>query len=565
MTAEFPSSLRPSQDRRQAIIYPLLLTALALAVFHDGTNHQFTNWDDEQYIVNNPLIRGFSLERVWAAFTNFHVSNYNPLHLVSYMVDYEVWGLKAGGFFLTSLILHTVTGIFVFRLALRWLPSPAAAALVAAVFLVHPTRVESVAWLSERKDVLSGFFGVASMLVYARHLDAVGTRRTFLLVASWSIFLLALLAKSQLVALPVVLIAMDLCCRRPVREAILSKLPFLALSVLFSIITIRTHAGESAAGIIFPESILVPLAAIPRYLVHLLWPVGLSPHYEFSAGSFQGPLPVSAGALILLLITVCAYRSYLGERMWLLGIVWFFAFVSPVIGIFRINIYMADRYLYLAIVGPLLALAATLLRARIPRPAVLAGSLMVITVFALLTTVYASTFRNSETLWGHVLERNPKSSIGHSNLGDTLRVSGRIAEAATHFEEDLAEHPYLEGSFLGRAVIYIEQGDNDSASKMYELLLQRRPQSLVARIEYAHFLDWIGEKEKAIRTLLDMDPLRANAVFYRKLFDLYSDLNRPREALAAARRAHAMAPFDPASLSRLRLAEDAAAGSKIER
>jgi hypothetical protein len=480
------------------------------------------------------------------------------------MVDYEVWGLKAGGFFLTGLILHTITGILVFRLALRWLPYPAVAALVAAVFLVHPTRVESVAWLSERKDVLSGFFGVASMLLYSRHLDAIGTRRTLLLVASWFIFLLALLAKSQLVALPVALIAMDLYVRRPAREAILSKVPFFALSVLFSIITIRTHSGESAAGISFPDSILVPLAAIPRYLLHLLCPVGLSPHYEFSANTFQGPLPVIAGALILLLITVSAYRSYLGERMWLLGIVWFFSFLAPVIGVFRINIYVADRYLYLAIVGPLLALAATVLRTRLRRPAVLAGSLVVIAVFALSTTAYMSTFRSSETLWRHVLERNPKSSMGHSNLGDTLRVSGRIAEAATHFEADLTEPPYLEGSFLGRAVVYIEQGDNDSARKMYELLLQRRPQSLVARIECAHFLDWIGEKEQAIRTLLDMDPSQANAVLYHKLFDLYSDLKRPKEALTAARRAHALAPYDPASLSRLGLAEQDASTSRIE-
>ena len=559
MTAEFPSSPPAAQNRRQGVLYPLLLIALVLAVFHDGTSHQFTNWDDEQYIVNNPLIRGLSLERVWAAFTSFNVYNYNPLHLVSYMVDYEIWGLKAGGFFLTNLILHAATGILVFRLALCWLPSPAAAALVAAVFLVHPTRVESVAWLSERKDVLSGFFGVAAMLAYWRHLGAQGFNRTALLVASWFIFFLALLAKSQLVALPVVLLAMDLRYRRAVGEAILSKVPFFVLSVLFCIITVWTHSGERVAGISFPGSILVPLAAIPRYLAHILWPVGLSPHYEFSGDSFQGLLPVSLGVLTLVFTTVCAYRSYRGERIWLLGVAWFFAFLAPVIGIFQINIYIADRYLYLAIVGPLLALAVTLLRTRRHRPAVFVGSVMAIAICAVLTTGYTATFRSSEALWSRVLEHNPHSSIGHSNLGDTLRVSGRIAEAATHFEGDLAEPPCLEGSFLGRASIYIDQGDNDSARKLYELLLQERPQSLRARIEYAHFLDWIGEKEKAVGVLLGGDPARANALLYNKLFDLYSDLKRPRAALTAARRAHALAPFDPASCSRLRLAEDAAA------
>src|SRR5262249_23805276 len=198
-------------------------------------------------IVQNPLIRGLSPGRIEKAFTSFHVFNYNPLHIVSYMIDYELWGLRPGGFFFTSLLFHILGGVLLYFFSLRWLRSPQGALLVAAVFLVHPTRVESVAWLSERKDVLSGVFGAASLLSYLGYLEVIESRgqARLRIVASWLFFLFALFSKSQLVTLPLVLWAMDIWKRRPLGLSLLEKTPFFLLSILFSIITLCAHKGDA--------------------------------------------------------------------------------------------------------------------------------------------------------------------------------------------------------------------------------------------------------------------------------------------------------------------------------
>jgi len=535
----------------------LLLLLLAFVVFREGMNHQFTNWDDGQYIVGNPLVHGFSSERVWMAFTHFHVFNYNPLHLISYMLDYELWGLKAGGFFLTSLLLHVCTGVLIYYLALHWLESPPAALAVAALFLVHPTRVESVAWLSERKDVLSGCFAAASLLAYARQLDAerIGLRRA-LFLASWLLFLLALLSKTQLVTLPIILLSMDLCRRRPFWHSLLWKVPFFILSGVFSAITIRAHSGESAAGLDFPESLLGPLSALPRYLLHLLWPFGLSPYYDYPPGTFHGALPVAAGLVLVLLLAACAWRSYRGQRVWFLGIVWPLALLAPASGVFRINICLADRYLYLAIVGPVLALASVALRSRRYRSILGVATAVLVVLLAFETTTYLQAFQDSESLWSRVLEQDPGSSMAHSNLGDHLRVEGRLAEAAAHYDADLAQAPCFEGSFLGRALVHDELGDREGARRVYDLLLAKRPHSLAARLEYARFLEWVNERQAALKVLLDLTPPPASAAYYQLLHHLHRGLNQRGEALAAARRACEISPYDPSLQDQLRRAEE---------
>ncbi len=557
---------RISRWQLHHLVHPLILAGLTLFVFREGSTHEFTNWDDWKYIVENPLIRGFSLDRVWTAFTRFHVFNYNPLHLVSYMVDYEIWGLQAGGFFLTSLALHVATGFIFYFLALNWLRSGTAALLVAALFLVHPTRVESVAWLSERKDVLSGFFGAAALLAYAKHLERIPgdggpSRRWILPVIVWLLFLFALLSKSQLVTLPLVLVAMDLCRRRPLRAAILSKGPLFALSAVFSLLTLWAHAGEGSQGISFPESLLVPLAALPRYLLQIVWPTALSPYHDFSPRDFHSPAWVGAGLALLALLALTAWRSLRGDRVWFFAVVWFLAFLAPVIGIVRINILLADRYLYLSILGPLLALASTALAAdRARRPMAIAAAVAV-SAFAWQTAGYLPVFHDTESLWARVLEVCPGSSMAHSNLGACFRMQGRGAEAALHYDADLAERPYFEESFLGRAIIHAAAGEKEDARRLYETLLEKRSQSVTARIEYADFLDRAGEAEKALEVLLGLDAARANAVYHCKLFDVYRKLKRPLDALEAAHRAASIDPYDPLVQSRLKSAMEPDAGA----
>ncbi|MBI4605116.1 MAG: tetratricopeptide repeat protein [Planctomycetes bacterium] len=541
---------------------PLLLAVLGLLVFRDGFQHEFTNWDDPQYIVENPLIRGLSAGRVWAAFTGFHVFNYNPLHIVSYMVDHQLWGLQAGGFFLTSLILHVLTGVAAYHLALRWSGSANAALFVAAVFLVHPTRVESVAWLSERKDVLSGLFAMTSLLAYWRHLDGAcspapgrgasgATRGPYL--ASLALYVLALLSKSQLVSLPLVLLAMDVSRRRPLGPALLSKAPFFAFSAVFCVVTLLGHTGDSLRDVTLPERLLSPLAALAHYLLHLLWPVGLSPYYDATRG-FPEPAFVAAGAAAFAALSAAAWISLHRQRSWFLGIAWLLAFLLPVLGFIRTNVAFADRYLYLAAVGPVAAAAAQL--ARLPRPRVpiaLAGA-ATIAVLSAITASCVPVFRDSESLWLRVLERSPGASLAHSNLGHHLLTQGRLEEAARHYDADLAERPYFESTLLGRALIHEVAGDPGAARRMYALALEKRSQSVLARLEYADFLGRLGEREAALDVLRDLDRAHATVPYYHKLFDLCRELGLEDEAREAARRAMELAPYDPGSQYRFRVA-----------
>jgi tetratricopeptide (TPR) repeat protein len=550
-----------ARDRaRVRILAPLLLAAIAFAVFREGFEHEFTNFDDVHYIVQNPLVHGFSLDRVKDAFTRFHVFNYNPLHIVSYMVDYELWGLDAAGFFLTSLSIHIAGGILVYFLALHWLRSAWQAFWVASVFLIHPTRVESVAWLSERKDVLSGAFAAASLLLYSKWLDAPpssGRTKPALLAGSFLAFLLALLSKSQVLLLPLVLLAMDACRRRPLRRALAGKAPFLLLGIVFGAVTIRAHEGEASLGMRLPDAILDPLAALPRYVLDLVAPLRLTPYHDHTQGGFHGALPVALGVCLIALVAAASAASWRRERVLLLGTVWFLALLAPVLGFFKIRVSFADRYLYLAAVGPALAFAHAILSTRRFRGAAAALQGASLIAMALLTMSYLPVFRDSEALWSRVLEAYPGSSLAHSSLAGHLVGKGRFAEAASHYDADLAERPFYETSILGRALLFEEAGDRDAARRLHELAIQHRPGSVLARIHHADFLERGGEHAAAVDVLLGIEPAARNAGLHRRLSEALRGAGRAGDAATAARAAVEMDPHDPRGWLALARAEEA--------
>jgi tetratricopeptide (TPR) repeat protein len=546
---------------RGRVLAPFLLAAVTLAVFQAGLEHEFTNWDDVKYITHNPLVHGLSLERVKEAFTRFHLHNYNPLHLVSYMVDHELWGLDASGFFFTSLLLHIAGGILIYFLALHWLGSTWHSFWVASVFLIHPTRVESVAWLSERKDVLSGLFAAASLLLYSRSLDApssASSGRQALLAGSFLSFLLALLSKSQVLLLPFVLVAMDACRRRPLGRSLAGKAPFLLLTAIFAAVTIRAHGGDASSGIVLPDAILDPLAALPRYVAALLAPLHPIPYHDHSAGGFHGALPVALGAFLVAVAIPAAIASWRRERVVLLGIVWFLAFLAPVLGFVKIRVWFADRYLYLAAVGPAIAIAHALVATRRFRVAATALQAASIALMAALTMSYLPVFRDSETLWSRVLEAHPGSSLAHSNLAAHLVGKGRFAEAAEHYDADLAERPFYETSILGRAILFEAAGDRAAARRLHDLALEHRPASVLARTHYADFLERAGDTAAAIDVLLGLDPAARDGALWRRLSDAFRMGGRPVEAVSAAQGAVERDPHDPRGWLALALSREAA-------
>lgn len=561
------------------------LALLSTVVFQDGLSHSFTNWDDIPYIVDNPIVHGLSWDHLTQVFSGFHLGNYNPLQLVSYMIDYEVWGLKAGGFFATNLLIHTASGTLLYLLLSRVLASPSAGLLGAAVFLLHPTRVESVAWLSERKDVLSGLFGLGCLLVYRTRLEeesrsgaAWRGRALAAYAASVALFLLALLSKSQLLGLPLVLLGLRLAAgqtqsgpgarkppdaSRPRRAAaalrgVLELAPFLALSALFAGITLCAHGAGASRGVLFPESLTHPLAALPRYLLHSFLPLGLSPYYDPFTQEFATPLAVALGACVLAGLGALAAWAWRRDRTALLGIVWFAAFLSPVLGIVQTQIQLADRYLYLALAGLFITVARLCARTRAPAPALAGAGIAITLAMAATTYGYVPVFRSSEALWTRVLLEDPLCSMANSSLGYQHLLGGRMDEARTLFDADLSQKPYFEPSLRGRALLYELEGQATEARRLYELLVEKRPQSVLARTEFAEFLAQSGQLEEAARVLGGLEPRNADATYYQKLSSIEARRGRVQEALEAARNAVSFDPSSPEAWQALGVAQGAA-------
>ena len=402
----------------------LLLGFVTVAAFASAAGNQFTNWDDPAYITEYRLIRGLSWDRVVAAFSNFHVENYNPLHIVSYMVDYELWGLEPRGYVLANVVLHLAAGLLVWKVLLTLSGDRTVAGVGAVVFLVHPTRCESVVWLSERKDVLCAFF---TMLTVWCNLGWSETNRREdngtqprnhwpLYVATVAAFVVALLSKSQVVTLPLVFVDLDIYRRRTGRGVVLDKIPLFALSAVFSIVTLQAHGGRAetvlGAGGLGELHFLRPLFALPYYAMNLVWPVGSSPVYRYDDSA---PFVALVGALLLGLAVWGMIRSYRRRRVFFAGTWWFFSLLLPVSGLVSNQVLVADRYLYLAVIG--LAWIAGDLLSKVSSAAARRGVLAAVSVvFACLTASYSAVWKDSASLWTRVLEGTPDTPVAQANL-----------------------------------------------------------------------------------------------------------------------------------------------------
>jgi tetratricopeptide (TPR) repeat protein len=539
------------------------LAALVFAAFASAFGNGFTNWDDPAYITENRLVWGLSWERIGAAFTSFQVSNYNPLHIVSYMLDHALWGLEPRGFLLTNLLLHAISGCLAWALVRELSGKAAVAWFAAIVFLVHPTRCESVVWLSERKDVLSGAFALAAALLYARGL--AGARRRGALdawmargpyFAALGFFLLALLSKSQSVTLPLALGGLSLIFRRSWRVSIVEQAPFLALSALFSWITLQAQAsgapaaGAGAAGL----SLVRPLAALSEYALHLAAPLGLSPYYQDDRPGWADLARWLPGLALLaagLALAVCSYRR---QRIAFAGVVWFAALLLPVSGVMPNLVLVADRYLYLPILG--LAWAAGEALARVPARALLPGAAAAAAcACGALSFEYAAAWKDSESLWRRVLERRPGCDLALSSLGVHCLGAGRVEEAERLFEEDLAARPVFRESYLGLAEIHRRAGRADAARALYEEVLERDGASPAALAAWLSFVADVEGPDRALERWRALSP-PASFETLRVLARLHLDLGDALAARDAAMEAVRCAPFHEEAWYHLGLAEE---------
>jgi tetratricopeptide (TPR) repeat protein len=474
----------------------MLLVAIAtLSVFLPVLRHEFLDWDDAQNLVNNPHYRGLGIAQLRWMFTTIHMGHYIPLTWVTFGFDYLVWGLNPAGYHLTNLALHVANAVVFFLVALRLLTAalaPAArskrghlvlgAGFAALVFAVHPLRVESVAWVTERRDVLSGLFYLTALLAYLKscaHEETTAPRRWYGL--SLVLFALGLVSKSSVVTLPAVLLVLDVYPLRRLgaggggwlgaeaRAVLREKVPYFALGAVASVVAfvalipLGNMASMASVGVAGRAGIT--LYDIVFYLWKTVAPARLSPMYELPQRIEALRWTFALSALVVLVVTGLAL--VLRRRLPGLAAVWIAYTVTllPLTGAFQNGPQIAaDRYTYLACLG-WAALAggvvAAVSRSSFVRPSVGLG-LVVAVVLALgaLTWQQVAVWRDSETLWSHAVRLDPDNSVAANNLGAALLAQGRSAEAERQFRRTIHEV-----DVAGRAP------SNDVAARYFTLAL----------------------------------------------------------------------------------------------
>jgi tetratricopeptide (TPR) repeat protein len=444
---------------------PVLVACLTAACFLPSLQNDFVFWDDDLNITGNRRYRGLSAAHLRWMFTTLHGGHYQPLSWVTLAADHALWGMNATGYHLTSLVLHTATSVAVYALLVAMLDghaswtAHAAAALGALFFAVHPLRVESVVWVTERRDVLSGLFFVLTLLAYVRIQRAHGGSRRRWLVASLVAFALSLLSKAWGMTLPVVLLALDAyplrrlpgASRREWGRVVLEKLPWallaggagvIAFAAQHRIAAMRTLAEH---GIL--ERSLQATYGICFYLWKTLVPTNLSPLYilpdDLSVGSVRFAVPLALSVQI----TVAAVVGW-RRRSWLLAAwVAYVAILSPVLGVAQTGPQLAaDRYTYLASL-PLTALVAAAIErllAADPRraPVVLAAAAAIVAGYGVACTRQTRVWHDSMSLWNHAIRVDAGNFVAFTNRGWTRQLAGDPSGAMADYDEALRLRPH---------------------------------------------------------------------------------------------------------------------------
>lgn len=420
------------------------LLAVAAIAFLPSLDGAILSWDDRKYLADS-AIRGTTcfFERLVWIFTSTYFSNYNPLHRISYWIQHSLWGLEPQGYHAISIVLHLANTALVYLFARRLGLGARTALAAAAIFAVHPTRAETVAWISAQKDLGATLFALWGLCLYAPILSGAAGPSLARLASVAALFAIAVLWKSMLVVYPLLLLALDLAWRRPLGRAVAEKLPFFAISILFAAIAMQAGSRPGPIDDSWSVHAATALQAPLFYARRLLWPWDFSgrwwiprPASVFEPAPLAGLLAIGAAAGIL-----AAGLLRRDPRPAVCAIAWPAIALLPVSNIVPIPVVVADRYLYLAILGPVLAaavlwrrLSASVAR-RSMRNAVFAAGMGLIAIFAFFSSAHCRAYRDAETLWRESLATQPENPIARIHLAKAILSS---PSASARAEEVLA-------------------------------------------------------------------------------------------------------------------------------
>lgn len=541
--------MRPPWSSRPWILCGLLAAAVA-AVYLPVRTFDFVNFDDPDYVLDVPLLRGgISWELVGWTVAHAHARLWHPLTTLSHALDWQLWGASPGGHHLTSVVFHAADAVLLF-VVLRSLTGATGRSLaVALLWGLHPLRVESVAWVAERKDVLSGVGFLLTIAAYRGYVARPTARRYLPLLLAFSA---SLLAKSTVVTLPVILLLLDewpLRRTTPFGARLRALLPLAALAAATSAVTIAVQrAGGAVASL---ESIPLEarlanaVVAVVRYLLATVWPTRLAVFYPYRTWSW----PIVLGAVsILLTISVLAWRARRTHPYVLVGWGWWLLALLPVIGVVQAGAQsMADRFTYLPAMGLTLALvwgAADLLAQRSTGAgAGAAVTAALVAVAVLLTRRQLATWRSSETLFQHALAVTERNHVAHNNLGLVIAEHGDPSGAAAHYAEAVRINPSYSPAQLNLGNALLRDGRLDEAEAHLRAAIARDPALPAAHNSLGVLLAQRGRFDEAtgeFERVLSIEPGYAEAE--GNLADALRRLGRLDAAAEHLRRAAALRP-----------------------
>lgn len=513
------------------LVYLLLVLSIVL-VFGKVVDYEFVNFDDPRYIEDNRFVRmGISSESLKWAFTDGITTTgyWAPLTLLSFLLDYQLYGMNAGGYHATNLLLHIVNSLLLYLFFRRVTGALWPSALVALLFAIHPLHVESVAWVTERKDVLSTFFWILTMLAYDRYINNPGIH-SYLSV--FIIFVAGMMAKPMLVTLPFVLLLLDfwplgryagpntgkrVMILRTMRKCVVEKIPFFIIALAASLVTYlfqkKIGAVAPLANISLETRVTNTLVAYTGYIQDMFWPVDLAVLYPHP-GVLPMWMPVISGLILVGISALVLWKSANSPYLFT-GWLWYILTLAPVSGMVVIGPHAtADRYTYVPLIGLFIMIAwggAAIMRKGVAvKIGLTAMAVITLSIFITLAHTQSRTWADSISLFENAVTVTEKNETAHLNLGHAYNASGRRDEALLHYKKALQINP-------GNAGVYNNIG---------AILLRER--------KYAdaiyHF-----------KIALDIDPTRSKT--HNNLGNVYLKQNKYRKAVIHYREALKLNPF----------------------
>jgi tetratricopeptide (TPR) repeat protein len=557
MTAqEFPDRIRPPGGWQDTVVCAVLILAVWV-VFGQSVRFAFVNYDDNLNVYENAVVvQGLTRDSIPWAFSHPQTSNWIPLTTLAHMLDCQIFGLNAGGHHLINILWHAAAAALLFLVLRQMTGAFWRSTFVASLFALHPLRAESVAWISERKDVMSGFFFILTLWAYVRY-----ARHRFRgrYVAVMVIFALGLLSKSMLVTLPGVLLLLDywplerLWERPQLPRLIVEKIPLLALALGSCLVSVMLPGLLVTGSARLPLTTRLANAAISCviYLRQMIFPAGLTIPYPIPPQGWPA-WEVSSAVVLLAAISAGAWVCRKKYPYLLVGWIWYLVMLVPVAGIVPISLWAghADRYTYLPEIGLAIAgtWAAADLTARWQHRRVIVGALMAATLCALMCCAARQTtyWRDSETLWTRSISEDPSNAVAYCNLGSALSHRGQTKESIRQYQIALRINPRYSIAHCNLGNAFARLGKMDEAIAEYRKALEVNPDYAEARGNLGNALVQTGKMEEAFtqfQKALAIWPDYAEAHF--SLGAAFAKEGRDKEAIAEYRKALEIWPAYP--------------------